>query len=78
MPVSPAPAAGSVVSRLRGGRTRGLPADVSLPRAAFIARGTCRAWSTVSRAIDPGLTFPDFSGRPRHILESRAPITELT
>jgi hypothetical protein len=28
--------------------------------------------------IDPGLTFPDFTGRPRHILEEREPITELT
>jgi uncharacterized protein (DUF1501 family) len=27
--------------------------------------------------IDPALTFPDFSGRPRHVLEERAPIVEL-
>jgi hypothetical protein len=27
--------------------------------------------------IDPGLTFPDFTGRPRHILEEREPIVEL-
>jgi hypothetical protein len=27
--------------------------------------------------IDPGLTFPDFSGRPRHVLEVREPIAEL-
>ncbi len=27
--------------------------------------------------IDPGMTFPDFTGRPRHILEERQPITEL-
>ena len=27
--------------------------------------------------IDPALAFPDFSGRPRHILEERSPITEL-
>ena len=27
--------------------------------------------------IDPSLTFNDFSGRPRHILEERAPINEL-
>jgi hypothetical protein len=27
--------------------------------------------------IDPGLTFPDFSGRPRHVLEEREPISEL-
>lgn len=28
--------------------------------------------------IDPGLTFPDFTGRPRAILESRESIRELT
>lgn len=27
--------------------------------------------------IDPGMTFPDFTGRPRHILEDREPIVEL-
>lgn len=27
--------------------------------------------------IDPAQTFADFSGRPRHLLEERAPITEL-
>lgn len=27
--------------------------------------------------IDPAMTFPDFSGRPRHVLEEREPITEL-
>lgn len=27
--------------------------------------------------IDPAMTFPDFTGRPRHILESREPIVEL-
>jgi uncharacterized protein (DUF1501 family) len=27
--------------------------------------------------IDPGLTFPDFTGRPRHVLEEREPIVEL-
>jgi uncharacterized protein (DUF1501 family) len=27
--------------------------------------------------IDPARTFPDFSGRPRHILELREPIQEL-
>jgi hypothetical protein len=27
--------------------------------------------------IDPGLTFPDFTGRPRHLLEDREPIREL-
>ena len=27
--------------------------------------------------IDPALTFPDFTGRPRHILEEREPIQEL-
>ncbi|MBN9118885.1 MAG: DUF1501 domain-containing protein [Planctomycetes bacterium] len=28
--------------------------------------------------IDPGTTFPDFTGRPRHVLEERDPIAELT
>lgn len=28
--------------------------------------------------IDPSLTFPDFRGRPRHLLEIREPIRELT
>ncbi len=27
--------------------------------------------------IDPAITFPDFTGRPRHILEEREPIVEL-
>jgi hypothetical protein len=27
--------------------------------------------------IDPAMTFPDFSGRPRHLLEEREPIVEL-
>ena len=27
--------------------------------------------------IDPAMTFPDFTGRPRHILEEREPIVEL-
>lgn len=27
--------------------------------------------------IDPAMTFPDFTGRPRHVLESREPIAEL-
>lgn len=27
--------------------------------------------------IDPAMTFPDFTGRPRHILEDREPIVEL-
>ena len=27
--------------------------------------------------IDPATTFPDFTGRPRHILEEREPIVEL-
>jgi hypothetical protein len=27
--------------------------------------------------IDPALTFPDFTGRPRHLLEQREPIVEL-
>lgn len=27
--------------------------------------------------IDPGLTFDDYSGRPRHVLEEREPIVEL-
>ena len=27
--------------------------------------------------IDPALTFPDFTGRPRHVLEEREPIVEL-
>jgi len=27
--------------------------------------------------IDPAMAFPDFSGRPRHILEEREPIREL-
>jgi uncharacterized protein (DUF1501 family) len=27
--------------------------------------------------IDPAMTFPDFTGRPRHVLEEREPIVEL-
>jgi hypothetical protein len=27
--------------------------------------------------IDPGTTFPDYTGRPRYVLEERAPIAEL-
>jgi uncharacterized protein (DUF1501 family) len=27
--------------------------------------------------IDPGLTFPDYSGRPRYVLEDRKPVREL-
>ena len=27
--------------------------------------------------IDPSLTFPDYSGRPRYVLEEREPMTEL-
>lgn len=27
--------------------------------------------------IDPGMTFPDFTGRPRYVLEEREPIAEL-
>lgn len=27
--------------------------------------------------IDPSMTFPDFSGRPRHVLDEREPIVEL-
>ncbi len=27
--------------------------------------------------IDPALTFPDHTGRPRYVLEEREPITEL-
>jgi hypothetical protein len=28
--------------------------------------------------IDPALTFPDYTGRPRYVLEDRDPIVELT
>jgi hypothetical protein len=27
--------------------------------------------------IDPAMAFPDFTGRPRHVLEEREPIVEL-
>jgi hypothetical protein len=40
---------------------------------------TSQVLSTVYHAmgIDPGRTFTDGSGRPRHLLEDRAPVTEL-
>ena len=54
----------------------GLASLMGSPRAPYLPQ---QVLGMVYRhlGIDPGLTFPDFTGRPRHVLEEREPITEL-
>jgi uncharacterized protein (DUF1501 family) len=68
---------------LAGGAYRmGQVVGASDARGAAVARAPYRPQNVLGMVyrhlgIDPALTFPDFSGRPRHILEERDPIREL-
>jgi uncharacterized protein (DUF1501 family) len=69
---------------LAGGRWRaGQVVGASDSKGAFVAQAPYRPQQVLGMVyrhlgIDPGRTFPDFTGRPRHILEQREPIAELT
>lgn len=68
---------------LAGGRYRmGQAIGASDGRGAAVTRSPYRPQSVLGMlyrhlGIDPALTFPDFAGRPRHVLEERTPIREL-
>jgi hypothetical protein len=75
------PAVSSVL--LAGGSYRmGQAVGASDGKGAAVSRAPYPPQSVLAMVyrhlgIDPALTFPDFTGRPRHVLESRDPITEL-
>jgi uncharacterized protein (DUF1501 family) len=75
------PAVASVL--LAGGSYRmGQVIGASDAKGAAVTRAPYRPQSVLAMVyrhlgIDPAMTFPDFTGRPRHLLEERDPISEL-
>ncbi len=68
---------------LAGGRYRmGQVIGASDSKGATVTQAPYKPQSVLGMVyrhlgIDPALTFPDFTGRPRHVLEERDPIPEL-